>query len=207
MVLWRSLAYPRTDLRLERTPGKLNQASKQMVQNACSDAKGLTRGKGDRKNSKGEKRKSVLEADGANETFESTQSDEKKNRKKTKTTENTEKEASTKLSPKNRDNSSPTFKELPIFIKSKRFAGYKQGYVFKNDGKGNIGYHLDSHQTPPSSSEGSEDSNDASPSKGDRRVSFGRNRSKEYSASVKGLKESVHTPKETKSRRGVLKRK
>ncbi len=114
---------------------------------------------------------------------------------------------------------------MPAFVKAKKFKGRKPGYVFKNDGKGNIGYYLDvkspnalpvgnksgsSEKKKPKKKRRASESEDEEVSPGGKtkkaRVSFGKNHSKAYKDSVQALKASEPSPtKLRRSTRGVLK--
>lgn len=117
--------------------------------------------------------------------------------------------SSSKKSAKAKESSPGKEEGSPKFIKAKRFQGFKQGYAFKNDGKGNIGYHRDLKQSLPSPPSDDEDGEGTSPTKAERRVSFGKNRSKSHSLSVMGLKASAPPSPavSSRTRRGVLKKK
>lgn len=152
-----------------------------------------------KENGRSKKRKNETAESEPVESSPSTEESSKKKKKKSASQEEQQ-------SPPEKLN--PTIMEK--FIKSKKFKGFKPGYVFKNDGKGNIGYHLDPHQSPQAASPRSSSSSDSDRERDirSRRVSFGKNRAKDYTASIMGLKESANSPAVTRNRaKGVLKRK
>jgi ribosomal RNA-processing protein 1 len=190
----------------------------------------------EKKEKKEKKRKSMVEGEQEEEDRDSSSGSAKKSK------------SGEKMARQQQEEEWEESKEQPVFIKAKKFAGRKPGYVFKNDGRGNIGYHLDKPVNAPFRKESAEDrlarqkkeekerkmaavkakakaaeaafaaaASDSDSSseeeeeggKGGRRVSFGKNRSKAYAASVAGLRKSVSSPpaKDAASgARGVLKK-